>query len=150
MHLKILNNPCEEEQYVHRIWRPSYCDWGKKPGADEGLLARHLSFDNLFVDFPEAEYPALHEVVRMQNPRYAAILFRQSAGGIIIELVQMVDPVPCPIRKDFRYDHIGLGKMTIAGSEVEGLFKELKGNIDFCSKPKSLVIPGCGEYEFVC
>ena len=28
-----------------------------------------LSFDNLFVDFPEAEYPALHEVVRSPNPR---------------------------------------------------------------------------------
>jgi catechol 2,3-dioxygenase-like lactoylglutathione lyase family enzyme len=108
-----------------------------------------LSFDNLFVDFPAAEYPALHEVVRSPNPRYAAILFSQSAGGIIVELVQMVDPVPRPIRKDFRYGDIGLAKMTIAVSDVENVFKEFKGTIDFCSEPKSVMIPDFGESRFV-
>ena len=108
-----------------------------------------LSFDNLFVDFPEAEYPALHEVVRSPNPRYAAILFNQSAGGIIVELVQMVNPIPRPIRKDFRYGDIGLAKMTIGVSDVEDIFEELKGKIDFFSKPKSVLIPGFGEYRFV-
>lgn len=108
-----------------------------------------LSFDNLFVDFPEAEYPALHEVARSPNPRYAAILFSQSAGGIIVELVQMVDPVPRPIRKDFRYGDIGLAKMTIAVSGVEDIFEEFNGTINFCSEPKSVMIPGYGEYRFV-
>ena len=108
-----------------------------------------LLFDNLFVDFPEAEYPALNEVVRSPNPRYTAILFSQAAGGIIVELVQMVNPVPRPIRKDFRYGDIGLAKMTIAVSAVEDIIKELKGRIDFCSKPKSVMIPGYGEYRFV-
>ena len=108
-----------------------------------------LSFDNLFVDFPEAEYPALHEVVRNPNPRYAAILFSQSAGGVIVELVQMVDPIPRPIRKDFRYGDIGLAKMTIAVSDVEDIFKEFQGTIDFCSKPNSVMIPDFGEYRFV-
>ena len=108
-----------------------------------------LLFDNLFVDFPEAEYPALNEVVRSPNPRYTAILFSQAAGGIIVELVQMVNPVPRPIRKDFRYGDIGLAKMTIAVSAVEDIVKEFKGKIDFCSKPKSVMIPGYGEYRFV-
>ena len=108
-----------------------------------------LSFNNVFVDFPEDEYPALHEVVRMPRPHYAAILFSQSAGGIIVELVQMTNPAPRPIRKDFRYGDIGLAKMTIAVSEVEGIFKELKGMIDFCSKPKLVMIPNYGEYQFV-
>lgn len=108
-----------------------------------------LGFNNLFMDFPEAEYHALHEVVRMPHPVYAATLFSQSAGGIIVELVQMVNPVPRPIRKDFRYGDIGLAKMTIAAFDVEELFKELEEKIDFCSKPKSVMIPGWGDYHFV-
>ena len=121
----------------------------KNLGRMKSFYQDVLSFNNLFVDFPEAEYPALHEVVRMPNPQYAAILFSQSAGGIIVELVQMVNPVPRPIRKDFKYGDIGLAKMTIAVSDVEDVFKELKGNIDFCSKPKSTMIQGYGEYQFV-
>lgn len=64
-------------------------------------------------------------------------------------MVQMVDPVARPIRKDFRYGDIGLSKMTIVVSNVEKLFKDLEGRIDFRSTTKSVKIPGWGEYRFV-
>jgi catechol 2,3-dioxygenase-like lactoylglutathione lyase family enzyme len=108
-----------------------------------------LEFKDVFVDFPEAEYPALHEVVRASHPVYAAILFNQVAGGIIVELVQMTDPVARPIRKESRLGDIGLAKITIAVSDVERLYEELKGAASFCSRPKSAAIPGWGEYRFV-
>ena len=108
-----------------------------------------LEFSEVFVDFPEAEYPALHEVVRTPHPVFAAILFTQTAGGIIVELIEMVDPMPRPIRKDFRYGDIGVAKITIAVSNVESLYSELQNKIDFCSVPKALAIPGWGDYHFV-
>ena len=108
-----------------------------------------LGFDQVFMEFPKAEYEALQEVVRMPHPVYAAALLNQSAGGIILELVQMFNPVARPIRKDFRYGDIGLSKMTILVSNVEKLFKDLKGRINFCCAPKSIMISGRGEYRFV-
>jgi len=108
-----------------------------------------LEFKNVFVDFPEAEYPALQEVVRMPHPVYAAILFNQAAGGIIVELVQMVNPIPRPIRNEFRLSDIGVAKITIAVKEVEMLYEELKGSVNFCSRPKLAAIPGWGECHFV-
>jgi catechol 2,3-dioxygenase-like lactoylglutathione lyase family enzyme len=108
-----------------------------------------LEFKNVFANFPEAEYPALQEVVRTPHPVYAAILFNQAAGGIIVELVQMVNPVPRPIRNEFRLSDIGVVKITIAVKEVERLYEELKRSVNFCSRPKSAVIPGWGEYDFI-
>jgi catechol 2,3-dioxygenase-like lactoylglutathione lyase family enzyme len=108
-----------------------------------------LGFSDVFVDFPQAEYPALSEVVRAPHPVYGAVLFSQAAGGIIVELVQMIDPVPRPIRKPFRYGDVGLGKMTIAVSDVEQICRELRGRIDWCTAPKSVSLPGRDDYRFV-
>ena len=108
-----------------------------------------LEFDQVFVDFPRAEYPALDEVVRDPHPIYIALLLYQEAGGIIVELTQMVDPIPRPIRKDFRYGDIGLSKITIPVSDVENLYRTLKDRVNFCSRPKLAVIPGWGDYQFV-
>jgi catechol 2,3-dioxygenase-like lactoylglutathione lyase family enzyme len=108
-----------------------------------------LGFTNIFVDFPEAAYPALGEITRSANPVYAAVLFSQPAGGIILELTQMINPTPRPIRKDFRYGDIGLGKMTIRVSNLEGLYGDLAGEVNFCSKPKSISVPNFGNYRFV-
>jgi catechol 2,3-dioxygenase-like lactoylglutathione lyase family enzyme len=108
-----------------------------------------LEFRNVFVHFPEAEYPALQEVVRTAHPVYAATLFNQAAGGIIVELVQMVNPVSRPIRNEFRLGDIGVAKITIAVKEVERLYEELKRSVNFCSKPKWAAIPGWGECHFI-
>ena len=108
-----------------------------------------LHFTDVFVDFPEAEYPALTDVVRQTNPRYRAILFSHPSGGIITELVRMTRPTPRAIRKDFRYGDIGLAKLTVDVADVERLHRELSGKVDFCSAPKSTDLPGQGGYRFV-
>ncbi|MFC1862900.1 VOC family protein, partial [Thermodesulfobacteriota bacterium] len=47
------------------------------------------------------------------------------------------------------YGDIGLAKMTIAVSDVEGLYNILKDKVDFCSRPKPAMIPGWKDYQFV-
>lgn len=108
-----------------------------------------LEFNKVFDEFPEGEYESLREVTRSSHPTYAAILFSQKAGGIIVGLTQMIDPIPRAIRKDFRYGDIGVAKLTIAVSDLERLHRELKDRLNFCSKPKSVAIPGWGDYHFV-
>jgi catechol 2,3-dioxygenase-like lactoylglutathione lyase family enzyme len=108
-----------------------------------------LEFNRILVDFPQAEYPALDEVIRHPLPVYIASLLYQEAGGIIVELIQMIDPVPRPIRRDFRYGDIGLSKITIPVADVESLYWSLKDRVNFCSGPKLAVIPDWGDYQFV-
>ena len=108
-----------------------------------------LEFTEIFVDFPEAEYPALCEVVRAPRPVYAAVLFSQPAGGIIVELVRMAEPNARPIRKDFRYGDIGLASLAIPVPDVDRFHKEFSGRVAFCSEPKSAVIPRWGDCRFV-
>jgi catechol 2,3-dioxygenase-like lactoylglutathione lyase family enzyme len=108
-----------------------------------------LEFSKVFVDFPQAEYPALDEVVRDPHPVYVAPLLYQEAGGIIVELTQMINPTPQPIRHDFRYGDIGLSKITIPVPDIQKLYQSLKNSVNFCSKPKVAVIPGWGRYHFV-
>lgn len=108
-----------------------------------------LEFNKVFVDFPQAEYPALDEVVRDPHPVYIAPLLYQEAGGIIVELTQMINPAPRSIRQDFRYGDIGLSKITIPVQDVEKLYQGLKDSVNFCSKPKVAVIPGWGNYHLV-
>jgi catechol 2,3-dioxygenase-like lactoylglutathione lyase family enzyme len=108
-----------------------------------------LGLDNVFVDFSAAEYPALTDVVRWFNPRYRAILVNHVSGGIIVELVRMIEPIPRPIRKKTRYGDIGLSKVTIAVADVDRFRADMSGKISFCGAPKTVSLPGIGEYRFV-
>jgi catechol 2,3-dioxygenase-like lactoylglutathione lyase family enzyme len=108
-----------------------------------------LEFTDVFTEFPEDEYEPLSEVTRTFRPRYVGLLFSQAAGGIIIGLTQMIDPVARPIRKDFKYGDIGVAKITIAVSDLEILYSELKERLNFCSRPKSVLIPKLGDCRFV-
>jgi catechol 2,3-dioxygenase-like lactoylglutathione lyase family enzyme len=108
-----------------------------------------LGFNKLFMEFPEIEHREIHEVMRGVNPVFGATLVYQEAGGIIAELVHMSNPVPRPIRKDFRYGDIGVNKMTITVANVETIYHELKGRINFCSPPKRVEVPGWGNYDFI-
>ena len=117
--------------------------------ATKAFYRDTLDFTNIFVEFPEAEYPALREVVRIANPVYSAVLFSQEAGGIIVELCQMINPTPRPIRSDFRYGDIGVNKMSIAVSDLDKVYNELKNKMIFCSAPKSVKIKGWGDYRLV-
>ena len=107
-----------------------------------------LDFTEIFVDFPKNEYPALQPVLRASSAVYAAVLFSQPAGGIILELTEMFDPPSRPIRKAPLYGDIGVSKISIAVRDVDATHKELKEKADWCIAPRSAAVPGFGDYRF--
>ena len=107
-----------------------------------------LEFNKVWAEIPETE-GRMEEMFRRSDAKLSWSMFSQEAGGVIVELVQMANPIPRPIRKDFRYGDIGVAKITIAVSDVEQLYRELKDKVNFCAKPKSAQIPGWGDYHFV-
>lgn len=109
-----------------------------------------LDFTEIFVDFPEAEYPALKPVVRASHVVYAAVLFSQPAGGIILELTEMVDPPSRAIRKSRRYGDIGVSKISITVPDVDATYRELGGRVNWCLEPGWAAIPGIDDYRFAC
>jgi catechol 2,3-dioxygenase-like lactoylglutathione lyase family enzyme len=108
-----------------------------------------LGLNDVFVEFPEGESEALSELVRTAHPRNASIFLSQEEGGIIVGLTQMIYPIPRAIRKDFRYGDIGVAKLTIAASDLERLYRQLRDRLNCCSKPKLVMIPGWGDYRFM-
>ena len=108
-----------------------------------------LGFGKVFSEFPEGEYDALGELIRVSHPRYEGILFTQEAGGIVLGLTRLVDPVPRAVRNNFRYGDIGIAKITIAVSDLERFYRERMGRLDFCSGPKRAAIADRGDYHFV-
>jgi catechol 2,3-dioxygenase-like lactoylglutathione lyase family enzyme len=107
-----------------------------------------LDFTEIFVDFPEAEYPALQPVVRANRVVYSAVLFNQPAGGIILELIDMADPPSRPIRKNVSYGDIGVSKISITVPDIDVTYKELKGRVKWCFEQRSVTIEGFGDYRF--
>ena len=108
-----------------------------------------LEFTEIFSDFPITEYPALGPVLRAPRVVYGAVLFSQPAGGIVHELIQMVDPSPRPVRKNTRYGDIGVAKITILVRDVWEIYEELQEKVNFCSEPKTVEIPSFGACSFV-
>ena len=108
-----------------------------------------LKFNHVLVEFPRGEHESLEEVFRMSPMEFAGIIFRQEAGGIFVELIQMFNPPPRHIRSDFRYGDIGVNKITIAVPNVEQFYLETKNQINFLSEPKRASIPAWGDYHFV-
>ncbi len=98
---------------------------------------------------PDAPPDIMSDIMRGVIPELAASFLSQDAGGIIVEFVHMITPVPRAIRQDFRYGDIGANKITIAVSDVNKLYHELKEKVNFCSSPKSVELPGFGDYNFV-
>jgi catechol 2,3-dioxygenase-like lactoylglutathione lyase family enzyme len=108
-----------------------------------------LEFNKVFAQTAHTEHKHMREVLRMSQTMHSMIMFNQETEGIFVELIRMTNPVPRPIRKDFRYGDIGVTKTTIAVSDLERMFRELEGGVNFCSKPKSVEIPGWGDYHFL-
>ena len=107
-----------------------------------------LAAGDVFAEIPESAHEPMDEVVRSGNV-YSAVLCGQEGGGIVFELVRMVEPEPRPLRRDFRYGDIGVAKTTIAVDDVARLYRERQDGINFCSEPKSAAIQGRGNYRFV-
>ena len=108
-----------------------------------------LGFTEVFAEFDESEQEVMREVTRSSRAVFSGAILCQKAGGILLELIHMSEPVPRPIRKDFRYGDIGVAKITGAVSDVRGTYEALKDKVSFCSSPKTAVIPGWGDYPFV-
>jgi catechol 2,3-dioxygenase-like lactoylglutathione lyase family enzyme len=108
-----------------------------------------LEFTNVFGEFPETEHEAMSEVLRMSPVVFKGIMFSQKAGGVSLELIQMTNPAPRAIRKDFRYGDIGVAKIAIAVPDVERFYGDYRDRLGFCSEPKAAAVPGWGEYPFV-
>lgn len=107
-----------------------------------------LQFTKVFSEFPEEEHD-MDEVFRMPHVTFKGIMFQQERGGVVVECIRMSNPAPRPIRRETRYGDIGVAKLTLAVSDVRRFWMEMKGKIHFCSDPKSVNLPGCGEYHFV-
>jgi len=108
-----------------------------------------LEFNMVFLEIEEAEHNVMCEVLKTPRVVFSGVSFGQGAQGIALELIRMVDPIPRPIRRDFRYGDIGVAKITIAVSDVAELYKELKDKVSFCSEPRTAVIPRWGDYHLV-
>ena len=98
---------------------------------------------------PTDSHMLMSDITRGVTPVFNAGLLSQDAGGIIVEFINMIAPVPHPIRRDFRYGDIGANKMTIAVSDMDAVYRELKDKVNFCTSPRSVELPGFGDYNFV-
>ena len=108
-----------------------------------------LRFNLVHGEFPNIEHEAMREVVRRPQVFFEGIIFGQKAGGVMVELVHMTDPVPRPIRPDFRYGDIGVAKMTIAVSDLNAFYIQMKSSLNFCFDPKKVSLPDWRDYHFI-
>jgi len=107
-----------------------------------------LEFKKVFAEFPEEEHD-MDEVFRMAHVRFRGIMLQQHAGGAILELIQMSNPVPRPIRNEPRYGDIGVAKITIEVSDVQEFYSKFRDRVNFQTVPKTTMIPEWGNYHFV-
>jgi catechol 2,3-dioxygenase-like lactoylglutathione lyase family enzyme len=95
-----------------------------------------------------APHEIMSGITRGVTPVFAASMLSHIDSGIIVEFIQMVTPLPRPIRRDGRYGDIGVNKITIVVPDVKKLYNELKQGVDFCFSSRSIELPGFGEYNF--
>lgn len=92
---------------------------------------------------------AMPEVFRQSPHKFSGIIFRQEVGGIFVELIKMSYPIPRPIRRHKRYGDIGMNKMTIAVNHVDNFYASHRDSANLMSEPKTVELPGWGQYRFV-
>lgn len=108
-----------------------------------------LEFTNIWEEWHGGKNFMMEMFRNSEHKLLGGIMFAQEAGGVIIELIRLKTPPPRPIRKEIKYGDIGINKMTIGVSEVESFYRDYKDTIAFSSKPKSIKIPGWGDYHFL-
>ena len=108
-----------------------------------------MGFTEVFAEFGESEQEIMREITRSARAVFSGATLQHKDGGIMLEFIRMVEPRPRPIRNDFRYGDIGVAKITLATADVASVWASLKDEVQFYSEPKTTVIPGWGEYQFV-
>ena len=107
-----------------------------------------MGFTETFAEFAESEQEIMREVARNPRAVFFGATIQQKAGGIMLELIRMVEPAPRPIRSLPAYGDIGVGKITLTAADVPGLWRDLKDSVPFLSEPKTATIAGRAR-EFV-
>ena len=83
-------------------------------GAMMAFYRDLMGFTEVLAEFGESEQEIMREVTRSPRAVFSGALLQQKAGGILLELIHMVEPAPRSIRRDFRYGDIGVAwLMTI-------------------------------------
>jgi catechol 2,3-dioxygenase-like lactoylglutathione lyase family enzyme len=108
-----------------------------------------LEFNHIFAEFPLREHKPLEVLLRMPHIVFSAVILQQEAGGVLIEFVEMVNPVPRPIQKHPAFGDIGVNKITIIVPDVDRFYERYRSKLDFLSGPRSASIPEWGIYNFV-
>ena len=103
-----------------------------------------LKLNHVLVEFPNGEHESLEEVFRMFPVEFAGVIFGQEAGGIYVELIQMINPSPHYIRSDFRYGDIGVNKITLAVPNLEQFYRHCQLS---CVKLFSANLPKKGRFS---
>jgi catechol 2,3-dioxygenase-like lactoylglutathione lyase family enzyme len=112
------------------------------------FYVKTLGMSEVYLEFPEVWNP-MGDVFRTSLHKFAGVMVSHPSGGITVELIAMSIPHPRPIRVKKRYGDIGVNKITIAVSDVKGFYAASMGTITFFSEPRSVTLPGWGEYSFV-
>jgi catechol 2,3-dioxygenase-like lactoylglutathione lyase family enzyme len=108
-----------------------------------------MGFSRVLGELPENDHDAIHALLRTSPAIHSAVHLGHEQGGISVALFHATTPVPRVIRKDFRYGDIGLTKMTMSVPDVDNLYHDLQKSVNFCTEPRSIIIPGWEEHRFV-
>ena len=120
-------------------------DWAAMKSFYMGILG----FNRVMGEMPEDDHEPIHPLLRTSPTIHSAIHLCHERGGISVALFHATTPNPRPIRRDFRYGDIGLAKITMAVSDVDHLYRDLQKSVNFCSEPRTVIIPGWEEHRFV-
>jgi catechol 2,3-dioxygenase-like lactoylglutathione lyase family enzyme len=102
---------------------------------------------------PMADFGVTHNAMadffRSSSHVFNGWMYMQEKEAIVVECIQRFEPSPRPIHKQVRYGDIGVNKMTVEVADVKKFSEAYKDRIRFVSPPKSVKIPGWGDYAFV-
>ncbi|MEW6441584.1 MAG: VOC family protein [bacterium] len=96
-----------------------------------------------------ALYNAMPDFFRTSSHVFDGCMYMQERESIVIECIQRFEPSPRPIHKQVRFGDIGVNKITVEVADVERFCESHKDRIRFVSTPKSVRLPGWGDYRFV-
>ncbi len=113
-----------------------------------------LGFSVVFGEFAQSEQEVMREVVRSSRAVFSGVLLQHERGGILVELIEMAEPKPRPVRKERRYGDIGVAKISVAVADpedLEAVHRRLEGVLPFCAAPRCVeVSPGLSYSSVYC
>ncbi len=108
-----------------------------------------LGFSKIFAEMPEGDHEAMHGFLRQPRTVHSAVTLVHEAGGLTVSVFHTTEPVPRPIRRDFRYGDIGVGKITVSVRDLAAFCGQNTASAHLCSTPKTTAVEGWGDYRFV-